>query len=269
MYASSLVDSHCHLHSLDLSAFNHGLSEVIANADESGVNKMLCVCLNFSDLPKLHAIADAYDNIYTSIGIHPNEKVEKEPDFKEIVKLATHSSCIAIGETGLDYFRLEKEEEKPNQQQRFREHIRASLELSKPLIIHTRDSAKDTLNILKQENADKIGGVMHCFTESLDIALQAIELNFYISISGIVTFKNALQIQEVAKNIPLDKLLIETDSPYLAPVPFRGKQNQPAFVKYVAQKIAQMRAIDYIEIANQTTKNFYNCFKIKTKKEVK
>lgn len=269
MQTSSLIDSHCHLHSLDLSFFNNNLDEVMRKANDAGVSEMLCVCLNFSDLPRLHEIANSYTNVYTSIGIHPNEQILTEPDCNEIIKLASHPSCIAVGETGLDYYRLALEQDKPKQQKRFREHIRAALALGKPLIIHTRDSALDTLKILKEEEADKIGGVMHCFTETLDIALKAIELNFYISISGIVTFKNALQIQEVAKTLPLSTLLIETDSPYLAPVPFRGKQNHPALVKNVAEKIAQIREISLAEVAKQTAQNFYDCFKVKTKKRVR
>jgi TatD DNase family protein len=176
--------------------------------------------------------------------------------------LAQFPGCIAFGETGLDYYRTETESAREEQRERFKTHIRAAKECSKPLIIHTRQAALDTLSILEKEEAKTIGGVMHCFAEDLDIARRAIELNFYISFSGIVTFKNALQLQQVAKEIPLERMLIETDAPYLAPVPFRGKQNHPALVKYVALALADLRQTDYETIANATTKNFYNCFNL-------
>lgn len=179
-----------------------------------------------------------------------------------LIDLAANPACIAIGETGLDYYRTHTEEAQEVQRLRFREHIKASIATSKPLIIHTRQAAEDTIALMAAENAQQIGGVMHCFTESLEVAQQAIDLNFYISLSGILTFKNATALQEVASKLPLDRILIETDSPYLAPVPFRGKQNHPALVKHVAQALAELRGLSYEEIAAITTQNFYNCFKL-------
>lgn len=176
--------------------------------------------------------------------------------------LAKNPACVAIGETGLDYYRTHTDEAREIQRNRFREHIKASLESAKPLIIHTRQAAEDTIALMAEENAHKIGGVMHCFAESLDIAYKAMELNFYISFSGIVTFKNATALQDVARKIPLNRILIETDSPYLAPVPFRGKQNHPALVKYVAEAIAEIRGLSFAEVAEITTNNFYTCFKL-------
>ncbi|MBI2786525.1 MAG: TatD family hydrolase, partial [Legionella longbeachae] len=178
-----------------------------------------------------------------------------------LCELAANPACVAIGETGLDYYRTSTEEAQEIQRHRFREHIKAALKTSKPLIIHTRQAAEDTLALMAEENAQQVGGVMHCFAESLDVAQQAHDLNFFISFSGIVTFKNATSLQAVARKRPLDRILIETDSPYLAPVPYRGKQNQPAYVKFVAEAIAQLRGMHYDEIAEITTQNFYNCFK--------
>ncbi len=255
-----LVDSHCHLNSIDLSQFNNNLDEVIAKATAQGVEHLLTVSVELSEYPALCKIAETYSNISISAGLHPNSIVETEPNVALLCQLAAHSSCIAIGETGLDYYRME-EEGRELQQQRFRNHIKAALLSSKPLIIHTRQAAEDTLKLMKEENADKIGGVMHCFSEDWDIAEQALAMNFYISLSGIVSFKNATNVHEVAKKIPLDRLLIETDSPYLAPVPFRGKQNHPALVHYVAKSLAELRTETYEEIAAHTTENFYRCFK--------
>jgi TatD DNase family protein len=191
--------------------------------------------------------------------VHPDYEDIEEPTIDELVRLANHPKIVAIGETGLDYFRLTGDLEW--QRERFRTHIRAAILAAKPLIIHTRSAAEDTLKIMTEEGANKVGGVMHCFTENLDVALKSIEMGFYISFSGIVTFKNAAQIKEVAKAIPLDKLLVETDSPYLAPMPFRGKINQPAYVKYVAQEVANLRGISLDEVMQATTHNFFTLFK--------
>ncbi len=256
----TLIDSHCHLHTIDLAEFDHSMDNLLKAADESGVKHMLCVCIELEDLPAIQKLAEQYPNISTSAGIHPNvEGVNITAE--KLIELAGHNSCIAIGETGLDYFRTETAEANESQRSMFREHIRASRQSTKPLIIHTRDAAEDTLRIMKEEQADVIGGVMHCFTESWDVAKRALDLNFYISFSGIVTFKNAVQLQEVAKKVPLDRLLIETDSPYLAPIPFRGKQNHPALVKYVAEMVSELRQISFTEVAETTTENFYRCFK--------
>jgi TatD DNase family protein len=255
-----LIDSHCHLNMLDLSEFDNSLDNVIKRAKENDVDFMLCVCVQLDDIKALKDIAARYKNIKISVGIHPNTEIANEPDAEELIELAKESSCIAIGETGLDYYRAENVDIKDNQRLRFRNHILAAISTSKPLIIHTRQAAEDTIRIMKEENASKIGGVMHCFSENWDIAKRALDLNFYISFSGIVTFKNAHLLHEVAQKVPLDRMLVETDSPYLAPVPFRGKQNHPALVKHVAEAIANLRGIDYEDVAKATTENFYRCF---------
>ena len=203
-------------------------------------------------------LAERFDNFYASVGVHPDYEDNEEPTVDELVRLAQHPKIVAIGETGLDYFRLTGDLEW--QRTRFRTHIRAAIKCAKPLIIHTRSAANDTLRIMQEEGANQVGGVMHCFTESLDVALAAIEMGFYISFSGIVTFKNATQLKEVAQVIPLDKMLVETDSPYLAPMPFRGKTNQPAYVKYVAQEIANLRGISLDAVMQATTQNFFTLF---------
>ena len=208
----------------------------------------------------MRTLAETHVNLFASVGVHPDYEDQIEPQADELADLARHPKVIAIGETGLDYFRLQGDLEW--QRERFRQHIRAARKINKPLIIHTRSAAADTLRIMQEEGADQVGGVMHCFTESWEVAQQAIAMNFFISFSGIVTFKNAVALKEVAKNIPLDRMLIETDSPYLAPVPFRGKQNQPAFVRHVAEEIARIRAVSVEEIANATTDNFFNLFKL-------
>lgn len=256
-----LVDSHCHLNFIDLADFNQDLSQLLAQAKDNQVEHMLCVCVELSDYPQLQQIAAQYPNISISVGVHPNSEMDDPVTAEQLIALAQHPQCIAIGETGLDYYRTETPDAQELQRQRFRAHIQTAIATSKPLIIHTRQAAEDTLKVMAEENAQNIGGVMHCFAEDLDIAHRAMDLNFYISFSGIVTFKNAVTLQEVAKSIPLDRILIETDSPYLAPVPFRGKQNHPALVKYVAQAIADLRGLSYDEVAKATTENFYRCFK--------
>lgn len=257
-----LIDSHCHLNFLELTEFNNDLSIVLSKAAENGVKRFLSVCVELSDYPQLERLAADYPEIYISVGVHPDTEMSYPVTAQILCDLAANPACIALGETGLDYYRTTEEEARVVQQKRFREHIKAALITQKPLIIHTREAAEDTLLIMEEEGADKIGGVMHCFSEDLDIAKRAMALNFYISFSGIVTFKNATRMQEVAKQIPLDRLLIETDAPYLAPVPFRGKQNHPALVKHVAEAVAHLRGMRYEEIAEITTANFYNCFNI-------
>ena len=259
---AALVDSHCHINTLDLTEFDNDMDVVMDQARANGVEHLLCVCVEPADLPALYALAEKYTNISISVGMHPNTELDEELDAQQLVQLAMHPACIAIGETGLDYYRTETTAAQDIQRQRFREHIRASIASAKPLIIHTRQAAEDTLLILAEERASAIGGVMHCFSENWDIAKRALDLNFYISFSGIVTFKNATLLHEVAKKVPMDRMLIETDSPYLAPVPFRGKQNHPALVKHVALAISELRQVDYAEIAAQTTKNFYQCFRL-------
>lgn len=257
-----LVDSHCHLNMLDLSEFDNDVQQVIDRARTNGVEHMLCVCVEPDDLPALYQLAERYPDISISVGVHPNTELSTELDAIKLASLARHPSCIAIGETGLDYYRTETDVARELQRARFRAHIQAARSSSKPLIIHTRQAAEDTLSLMAEENAATIGGVMHCFSEDWDVARRALDLNFYISFSGIVTFKNATVLKDVAKKVPLDRILIETDSPYLAPVPFRGKQNHPALVKHVAEVLSELRQIDYATLATQTTENFYRCFKL-------
>lgn len=254
-----LVDSHCHLNFPELS---DNIEAVRALMAESQVGHALCVSVTLDKVHEVLALADRYDNFYASVGVHPDYENIEEPTVAVLVELAEHHKVVAIGETGLDYFRLTGDLEW--QRERFRTHIRAAIVANKPLIIHTRSAAEDTLRIMREERANLIGGVMHCFTESLEVAQQAIELGFYISFSGIVTFKNAGQLKEVAKTIPLERILVETDSPYLAPIPFRGKTNQPAYVRYTAQEIAQLRGIGLEEVMEATTANFFRLFSAAT-----
>lgn len=257
-----LIDSHCHLNMIDLAEFDNNMDNVIEQARAAGVKRFLCVSVVVEDFPVLCRLAERYPDVSISVGVHPDSPFDKELDADALCQLAKFPQCIAIGETGLDYYRIERPEERALQQQRFREHIRAAIASGKPLIIHTRQAAEDTLKLMEEENAASIGGVMHCFTETWDIAQRALDLNFYISFSGIVTFKNAATIHDVAKKVPARRMLIETDSPYLAPVPFRGKQNHPAWVAHVAQGLAVLRQVDYETIASQTTDNFYRCFRV-------
>jgi len=256
--AQYLVDSHCHLDCLDHSVWEDGLDGALNDAKAQGVGHMLCVSIELEKLPNLLDIARKYPNVSTSVGVHPNITGVHEPDVAELVRLADDPQVVAIGETGLDYFRSEGDLEW--QRDRFRTHIAAAKQSKKPLIIHNRESSVDTMRILKQEGADEIGGVMHCFVENWEIAKQAMDLNFMISFSGIVTFKSARELQDVATRMPLDKILVETDSPYLAPVPFRGKKNQPAYVRYVAEGIASLRNTSLEEIAEHTTQNYFKLF---------
>jgi TatD DNase family protein len=229
--------------------------------EKNGVGIALCVSVNLNDFHEVISLAETYSHIYASVGVHPDYEDEEEPTVKKLVELANRPKVIAIGETGLDYFRLKGDLEW--QRERFRNHIRAAIFCGKPLIIHTREAADDTLRIMEEEGAARVGGVMHCFTENLEVAERAIALGFYISFSGIVTFKNAMQVKEVAEKIPLDRVLVETDSPYLAPAPFRGKTNQPAYVKHVAEEVARLRGISEKELIDATTRNFIRLFRIK------
>ena len=250
------VDSHCHLDFPDLAS---QLGDLLGNMRDNNVSHALCVSVNLEDFPRVLALAEAHPNLFASVGVHPDYENLAEPQAAQLASLARHPRVVAIGETGLDYFRLKGDLEW--QRERFRQHIRAARECGKPLIVHTRAAAADTLRIMAEEGADKTGGVMHCFTESWEVAQQAMEMNFYISFSGIVTFRNAAALKDVAKKIGLEKMLIETDSPYLAPVPHRGKINQPAFVRHVAEEIAALRGIRVEEVAAATTANFFNLFK--------
>lgn len=253
-----LIDSHCHLNMLDLTPHNGELQGVIDQADAAGVAHMLCVSVELKTIPDILAISERFPNVSASVGVHPNDSKDDVISVSELVKLATHPKVVAIGETGLDYYRSEGDVEW--QREAFRTHIRAAKESGKPLIIHTRQAQADTLKILREENAAEIGGVFHCFTEDWETASAAIDLGFYISFSGIVTFKNATDLQAVAKQLPLERMLVETDAPYLAPIPYRGKTNYPAYVKEVAQFIAQLRGESFSVIAEQTTANYHRLF---------
>jgi TatD DNase family protein len=251
-----LVDSHCHLNFPELLA---NLPAIKQSMQDNEVGHALCISVTLPDFPQVLALAENNDNFYASVGVHPDYENIEEPTVEGLLALANHPKVVAIGETGLDYFRLTGDLEW--QRTRFRTHIRAAIACGKPLVIHTRSAAEDTLRIMREENAQQVGGVMHCFTENLDVAMQAIALGFYISFSGIVTFKNAQSIKDVAKQVPLNRMLIETDSPYLAPIPYRGKTNQPSYVKHVAEEIAQLRGISFEEISAATTENFFRLFK--------
>ncbi len=252
-----LIDSHCHLNLIDYEKLGSDLNSAVDAAKQNGIEHLLCVATTLEQFPDILKIAEDYSMVSASVGLHPNELVECEPTVEQLVDLAQHPKVVAIGETGLDYFRTEK---KSDQQQRFIVHINAAKQTKKPLIIHTREAKADTLSILKAEHAEEALGVMHCFTEDWEAARLALDLGFYISFSGIVTFKNAKTIQETARYTPLDRILVETDSPYLAPVPYRGKINQPAYVKEVAQFVADLKGVSYAALAEQTTANFYRLF---------
>ncbi|MGH8119696.1 MAG: TatD family hydrolase [Gammaproteobacteria bacterium] len=250
---SLLVDSHCHLTLLE-----PDINDIFSAAGKNGVGHMLCVCVDLETFPDILNLAQQYPQVSASVGLHPNSETVNEPSIEELTKNAIAPEVVAIGETGLDYYRSQGD--LGWQQERFRRHIRAARICRKPLIIHNRESSRDLLRVLQEEGADAAGGVMHCFVDDWPTAKQAMDLNFYISFSGILTFKNARPVQEVAKKIPSDRLLVETDSPYLAPVPYRGKANQPAYVRYTAEFLAQLRGVPYAELAQQTTDNFYTLF---------
>ena len=250
-----LVDSHCHLDFPDLAA---DLDGILARMADNGVERAMCISVNLPDVPRVIALAERHPQLWATVGVHPDYEDTPEPSVDELVRLADHPRVLAIGETGLDYFRLTGDLEW--QRQRFRTHIRAARQVGKPLVIHTRSASADTLRIMEEEGAAEVGGVMHCFTESQAVADAAIAMNFVISFSGIVTFKNARDLQAVAQTIPLDCMLVETDSPYLAPVPHRGKTNQPAWVRHVAEFIADLRGVAPEVIAEATTANFERVF---------
>ena len=251
------IDSHCHL---DFPELAGNLEDCLENMRRNEVVAALCVGVNLPGLPQVLRLAEQHENIFASVGLHPDYEGEAEPTQEQLVALAQYPKVVAIGETGLDYYRLKGDLEW--QRERFRIHIRAARTCRKPLIIHTREAAQDTLRIMQEEGAGETGGVMHCFTENLEVAQAAMDMNFHISFSGIVTFKNATVIKEVARSIPLERMLIETDAPYLAPVPFRGKLNQPAYVKHVAEEIARLRGIPLEEVGRATTANFRRLFAV-------
>lgn len=253
------IDSHCHLDRLKLEKYEDGLDGAIAAATEQHVSEMLCVAIDLEHIDQVLSIAAAYPKIYASVGVHPTSYDGEEPSVDRLIKLADSPKVVAIGETGLDYYY--SEDKKEIQQQRFKTHLEASKQTRKPVIVHTRDAKEDTLAIIAEHGDESVAGVLHCFTEDLDMALRAIELGYYISFSGIVTFKNAVELQEVARSIPLERMLIETDAPYLAPVPFRGKPNEPKYVPKVAEFIAQLRGVSVEQIAEHTAANFHSLFR--------
>jgi TatD DNase family protein len=250
------IDSHCHI---DFPGLRERLPALLDAMALNRVSHALCVSVNLQDLPGVLQIAEAHPNVFASAGVHPDYENVKEPTEDLLVDLGAHPRVVAIGETGLDYYRLTGDLDW--QRQRFRTHIRAARRCKKPLIIHTRAAAADTIRLMREERASDAGGVMHCFTESREVAEAAMEQGFYISFSGIVTFKSAKDLKEVAKAVPLERMLIETDSPYLAPMPHRGKTNEPAFVRHVAEEIARLKGISVDEVADATTKNFFRLFK--------
>lgn len=252
-----IIDSHCHIDRLDLDAFGGSIESMLDHARNLSVDKFLCVCIDLEHFDDVHTLSKSYPNIYCSVGVHPTETNCKDPSIEELLEYAKSNRVIAIGETGLDYFHVRKDEA-DWQRDRFRRHIAASNQSGKPMIIHMRDSKEDTIEILSREKAEK--GVMHCFAEDLKTAEAAIDLGFYISFSGILTFKSAQDLREVAKQIPTERILIETDSPYLTPVPYRGKPNSPAYTYYVAEKLAEIRNTTIGEIAKVTTQNFNQLF---------
>ncbi|MFN9388669.1 MAG: TatD family hydrolase [Betaproteobacteria bacterium] len=251
-----LVDSHCHL---DFPELHSNIDAVTARMADAGVGHALCVAVNMEDFPRVRDLAERFDQLSASVGVHPDHEGGEEPDVARLVALAAHPKVVAIGETGLDYYRHPERAEA--QLARFRAHIRAAREAGKPLIVHTRSASEDTLGVMREENAQVAGGVMHCFTETWEVAEAAMEMGFYISFSGIVTFRNATELREVARRVPAERLVVETDSPYLAPVPLRGRTNEPAFVRHVAEEVARVRGIGIEALAGLTTANFFRLFR--------
>lgn len=250
-----LVDSHCHLDFPDLAG---NLAEVFAAMRQNDVGCAVCIGVTLEDFPRVLALAEAHAHVLATVGVHPETTGVREPTIDELVRLAAHPKVVGIGETGLDYH---WHKDAPAwQRERFRTHVRAARQVGKPLVVHDRDAAADTLRILEEENAGEAGGVLHCFTETWEVAQRSLDLGFYISLSGIVTFKNARAVKEVARRVPLDRLLVETDSPYLAPAPYRGKINQPAYVRHVAGEIAALRGMPVEALAAATTENFFRLF---------
>jgi TatD DNase family protein len=251
-----LVDSHCHL---DFPEFDGKLDEIREEMRTNGVTHALCITVDLAGFPKVLALAEEYDNFFASVGVHPDQEDRAPVRVERLVELAQHPRVVAIGETGLDYYRVSGDLEW--QRERFRAHIRAARRCRKPLVIHTREAAEDTIRIMQEEGAAEVGGVMHCFTETQQVAEAALALGFHISFSGIVTFKNAGSLKDVARAVPLERLLVETDSPYLAPVPHRGKTNRPGLVRYVAEEVARLRGTSLESLADATTRNFFGLFR--------
>jgi len=254
------VDSHCHLAFPELRA---KLPEIRAAMAEAQVDRALCICTTLEEFDDVHALAMAHDNFWASVGVHPDNEGVREPDVATLVELAARPRVVAIGETGLDYYRLNGRtvNDMAWQRDRFRVHIRASKQTGLPLVVHTRSSSDDTIAVLKEEGA--VAGVFHCFTESMAVARAALDLGFHLSFSGILTFKNAVDLREVAAYVPIDRCLIETDSPYLAPVPYRGKTNNPSYVPFVARQIAELKGVSVEDVAQATTENFERLFPVR------
>ncbi len=252
-----IIDSHCHINFPEL---REDMAGLMGRMQDAGVTQALCVSVSLEAFPEVLELAETYPNVYASVGVHPDHVEGEDPDSERLVSLAAHPKIVAIGETGLDYYRLEGD--LSWQRERFRNHIRAAKETGKPLIIHTRAAGADTIRIMQEENAAAVGGVMHCFTETWEVAEAALEMNFLISFSGILTFKNAVALRDVAARVPLESALVETDSPYLAPVPFRGKTNEPAYVRYVAEELSRIKGLPLEEIAATTSSNFRRLFKV-------
>ena len=255
MSQPSLIDSHCHLPMIEAEG---GTAAVIDAARAAGVERMLCVAVDLATFPQVRQVAHDFACVSASVGVHPNTQGEPELEVETLADLADDPEVVAIGETGLDYYRSQGDLEW--QRQRFRRHIRAAKEIGKPLIIHSREARGETVRILAEEKAETVGGVMHCFVDDLDTAQRAMDLDFYISFSGIVTFKNAPELREVARQVPLERLLVETDAPFLAPAPHRGKQNEPAYVRFVAEKIAELHQLELAQVATAVCRNYAALF---------
>jgi TatD DNase family protein len=252
------VDSHCHLDRVDLTPYAGDFQALITRTRDEGIHHMLCVCIDLEHYASMRALVEGYPDVSISVGVHPNEQSAEEPSLEQLIALGSDPAVVAIGETGLDSHYNQGDLEW--QRQRFEVHIKAARRVQKPLIIHTRDAREDTIAIMRKADAGSAGGVMHCFTETWEMAQQALDLGFYISFSGILTFKSASSLRDVAQRVPLERLLIETDSPYLAPVPHRGKKNEPRFVPHVAAQVAELHGLAVEEIAEITTANFFRLF---------
>lgn len=252
------VDSHCHLDRLELSPYGGDLAKAVAAANARGVNRMLCIGVDMDNAADVIDIASRFDGVHASVGVHPMDVSDTLVDIDALRLLASHREVVAIGETGLDYFYSQDSAEL--QRESFRLHLSLSSELAKPVVVHTRDARKDTIDIIRQHGDSNVAGVLHCFTENWEMAKQALDLNYSISFSGIVTFRNASALREVAKRVPLERMLIETDSPYLAPVPYRGSKNEPKYVVEVAKCIAELRGLPLEKIAEITSQNYDNLF---------
>lgn len=256
-----MIDSHCHLDRLKLEE-GKNLNDYLAYAEEQGVEQFLNVCIDLQNYEEVVRIAENDPSIWASVGVHPNEMEQPEPTATQLLERAEHPKVVAIGETGLDFHYITEEAQLERQRSRFRTHIEVAQQCGKPLIIHTREAREETIEIMQHADAASCGGVMHCFTENWEMAKAALDLGFYISFSGIITFNNAAPLREVVKQVPEDRLLIETDAPYLAPVPFRGKPNQPAYVRQVAEKVAELRGWSLEQVDEVTNKNFRHLFQV-------